>query len=136
MMMWRSITLVSCVAGLLSLAWLTRATAIGQEQASEKKLLRHVVCFKFKETSSPEDIRRIEVAFSQLPQKIDAIRDYEWGTDNSPEGKAQGFTHCFLVTFADEQGRDEYLPHPAHQEFVKVVGPHVEKVFVIDYWAR
>mgnify|MGYP003336856210 CR=1 FL=1 len=45
-------------------------------------------------------------------------------------------THGFVVTFKDEKGRDEYLPHPAHQEFVKLVGPRVEKVIVFDYWAR
>ena len=37
-----------------------------------------------------------------LPSKIDAIKDFEWGTNNSPENLAQGFTHCFFVTFADD----------------------------------
>jgi hypothetical protein len=52
----------------------------------------------------------------------------------SVENLAQGFTHCFLVTFRDEDGRATYLPHAAHQDFVKLVGPRVDKVFVFDYW--
>ena len=41
-----------------------------------------------------------------------------------------------LVTFANEQGRDAYLPHPAHEAFKKIVGPHLDKVLVVDYWAK
>lgn len=98
--------------------------------------LRHVVLFKFTESSTPEDIRRIEEAFASLPSQIDEIKDFEWGTNNSPEGLDKGFTHSFLVTFDSEEGRDIYLPHPAHQEFVDIVGPHVDDVLVLDYWAR
>jgi hypothetical protein len=54
----------------------------------------------------------------------------------SVEGKSDGFTHLFLVTFRSEEGRAAYLPHPAHQEFVKLVGPHVDKVLVFDYWTH
>ena len=98
------------------------------------KNLRHVVLFKFKETSTPEDVARIVAAFRGLPAKIAEIDGFEWGTDVSPEGKAQGFTHCFLVTFKTEADRDAYLPHPAHKEFVSIVGPHVDKVCVVDFW--
>ena len=71
-----------------------------------------------------------------LPKKIDAIHDFEWGTDVSVENKSQGFTHAFLVTFRSKEARDKYLPHPAHQEFVKLVGPRLEDAFVVDYWAK
>lgn len=130
----RTLVLTTCVMAVIALAWNLR-TSVSAE-APPEKVLRHVVSFKFKATSTPADIERIEKAFAALPGKIDAIRSFEWGTDNSPEGKAKGFTHCFLITFADEKGRDAYLPHPAHQDFIKVVGPHVEDVFVIDYWTK
>ena len=54
--------------------------------------------------------------------------------DVSVENKSEGFTHGFVVTFRDAKGRDAYLPHPAHQEFVKLVGPRLEKALVFDYW--
>jgi hypothetical protein len=106
------------------------------EAAEGEKVLRHVVLFSFKESSTDADVAKIVEAFRGLPKKISQIKDFEWGTDISPEGKAQGFTHCFFVTFASEADRDAYLPHPEHQEFVGLVGPHVEDVCVVDYWAK
>jgi hypothetical protein len=92
--------------------------------------------FRFKDGTDQSQIREIEAAFASLPDKIDVIRDFEWGTDVSVEGKADGFSHCFLVTFGSEADRDTYLPHPAHQEFVALVRPNVEKALVLDYWAE
>ena len=99
-----------------------------------KNQLRHVVLFKFKEGASAEDIKRVEEAFAALPDKIKEIRGFEWGINNSPENHDKGYTHCFLLTFDSEEGRAVYLPHPAHQEFGKLVGPLLDDVHVIDYW--
>lgn len=104
-------------------------------QTSEK-LLRHVVLFKFKETSTAADIKKVEDAFRALPSKITAIKSLEWGTNNSPENLAQGFTHCFFVSFASEKDREIYLPHPDHKAFGQVLRPHLDKVLVIDYWTE
>ena len=109
----------------------------GQQAAEpENKVLRHVVLFKFKETATAEQIAEVERAFAGLKSEIDTIQDFEWGTDNSPEGLAQGFTHCFLVTFKSEADRDAYLPHAAHQAFVAKIKPVLEKALVVDYWAK
>ncbi|MEZ4863112.1 MAG: Dabb family protein [Caldilineaceae bacterium] len=101
-----------------------------------KRALRHVVLFRFKAGTTPEQVQQIEDAFRALPGKIDAIQDFEWGTDVSVEGKADGFTHCFFVTFQSAAGRDAYLPHPDHRAFGAILRPHLEKVLVLDYWAR
>ena len=103
---------------------------------SNEKELRHVVLFKFKETATETDIKKIKDAFVALPSKIKEIKDFEWGTNNSPEGLDKGFTHCFFVTFYDEKGRDIYLPHPDHKAFTDIVGPHLEDVLVLDYWTK
>jgi len=102
--------------------------------APEGKVLRHAVFFSFKEDSSEEDIQGVVDAFRELPSKIEEIIDFEWGVNNSPEGRNDGFTHCFLLTFKDEAGRAAYLPHEAHKAFGDVLRPHNDKVFVIDYW--
>ena len=99
-------------------------------------LLRHTVYFAFKDDATPEQVTEVQQAFSNLPNEIGEIRDYEWGTNNSPEGLNKGFTHAFFVTFDSEEDRAAYLPHPAHQAFVKVLQPVVKDVFVVDYWAR
>ena len=100
------------------------------------RVLRHVVLFGFKPAATPAQIAEVEQAFAALPGQIDAIRDFEWGTNVSIEGKAAGFTHCFFVTFADEAGRAVYLPHPAHQAFGQILRPHLENVLVLDYWTE
>lgn len=117
---------------LFALFVMTHADA---QTTQDAKLLRHVVLFKFKEASSAADVKKVEDAFRALPSKIKEIKAFEWGTNNSPEGLAQGFTHCFFVSFASEKDREVYLPHPAHAAFVDVLKPHLDKVLVIDYWA-
>ncbi len=103
---------------------------------SASKKLRHAVFFKFNDTSSKEDIKKLEDAFAALPSKIKEIKDFEWGLNNSPEGLNKDFTHCFFVTFNTEKDRAVYLPHPDHKAFVDMLGPHVADVFVFDYWTK
>jgi len=99
-------------------------------------LLRHVVMFKFKDSSTSDDIQMVEHAFKALPSAIPQIIDFEWGTNNSPEGLNDGFTHCFFLTFRSEADRAIYLPHPEHKKFGSILGPHLDKVLVVDYWTK
>jgi hypothetical protein len=100
------------------------------------RTLRHAVLFKFKDSSTPEDIKKVEAAFRRLPSQIKEINSLEWGTNNSPENLNQGFTHMFFLTFKTEADRASYLPHPAHKAFGGVLGPHLDKVLVLDYWTE
>jgi len=111
------------------------APATATAESDSRKVLRHAVFFSFKESSTGEDIQGVADAFAALPSKIDVITDFQWGTNNSPEGLDDGFTHCYLLSFADEAGRKTYIPHPAHSgEFADVLRPHMKDVFVFDYW--
>lgn len=114
----------------------TKKVAASMEKVTDTKKLRHVVLFKFKEGTAAEDIQKVETAFSALPSKIPQIKDYEWGTNNSPEGLDKGFTHCFFLTFASEEDRAIYLPHPDHKAFGAVLTPFLEDVLVLDYWVE
>lgn len=106
------------------------------EMTKDQALLRHVVLFNFKDSADENKVAEIESAFASLASSIDEIKDFEWGTNNSPEGLDKGLTHCFFVTFHSEEDRDAYLPHPEHQKFVELVGPYVEDVTVLDYWVK
>lgn len=112
--------------------------AISMEKTEKKeKVLRHVVLFKFKEESSEADVNKLNEAFNALPAAIPAVKDFEWGINDSPENFHQDFTHCYLLTFNSEEDRDSvYTPHPQHQAFVASLQPHLEKVFVVDYWTN
>ncbi len=105
-------------------------------QPQADRVLRHIVMFQFKPETTAEEIKAVEQAFAALPTKIDTIVDFEWGTDVSVEGLTRGYTHCFVVTFKDAAGRDAYLPHPAHQEFVALVRQNRETNLVFDFWAE
>ena len=106
------------------------------QPVTPSQVLRHVVLFAFKDSATAEQIGEVERAFCGLSGKIEEIHQFEWGTDVSVENLSQGYTHCFLVTFLAEADRNTYLPHPAHQEFVALLEPHLEKALVFDYWSR
>ena len=105
-------------------------------QTTMAKSLRHIVLFKFNEASSQEDIDHVAREFALLPSKIKEVTDFEWGTNNSPEGLDKGFTHSFFVTFSSEADRQVYLKHPDHLAFLEILKPHLEDVLVIDYWTN
>ncbi len=109
-----------------------------EKKVKKKKqpMLRHVVAFKFKESASKEQIEELVQAFRGLKKKIPQIASFETGTNNSPEGLNKGCTHGFILSFKSEKDRDDYLVHPDHKEFGKLVGPIVADVFVIDFWAN
>lgn len=125
----------SIFASLL-LVMLAVPALYAQKNTEKTKVLRHVVLFKFKDDASAANIQKVEDAFRQLKPKISLIKDFEFGKNNSPEKLDQGFTHCFFVTFASEKDRDDYLVHPDHKAFVEVLKPVLDKVLVVDYWAR
>ncbi len=132
-----SITLATCLLTLISCDSRVDVPPVVKEMVTQPdSLLRHVVLFKFKESSSKEDVISIEKAFKDLPNKISEIYSYEWGLNNSPEGLEKGFTHCFFLTFLSEEDRATYLPHPDHKAFGKLLGPHLEDVLVVDYWTK
>ncbi len=124
------------ITPLLFILMLFGVNASAQTKKEGDKLLQHVVLFKFKDDAPPDQVKKIEEAFKALKSQIKEIKALEWGLNNSPENLNQGFTHCFLVSFASEKDREIYLPHPKHKEFVAMLGPVLDKVLVIDYWKK
>ncbi|MFH1737397.1 MAG: Dabb family protein [bacterium] len=100
-----------------------------------QKAVRHVVAFKFKDSASAEAIQEVNDAFANLKNEIPFILSYEAGTNVSPEKLDKGFTHCYILTFKNQEDRDAYLPHPAHKAFGQRLHPILEDVFVIDFEA-
>lgn len=115
---------------------LLAAFLLEMKASADDKVLHHVVVFKFKDAATPGQIKEIEDAFRALPGKISQIKSFEWGTNVSPENLAQGYTHCFLLTFSSDRDRDVYLVAPAHKDFGRRLGPYLDKVLVIDFWAQ
>jgi hypothetical protein len=97
--------------------------------------IRHVVVFRYKPTATPEQIQQVTDAFRALKDKIPGITAFEYGVNNSPEGKDQNFSHVYTMTFRDAAARDTYLPHPEHKAFGQLLGRLgiLDGVFVVDY---
>ena len=86
--------------------------------AEGQTVLRHVVMYKFKPEMTAAQVQEVVDAFKGLPGKIPTIVEFEAGTNVSEEGKSEGFTHLFVVTFRDKAGLKVYLDHPAHADYV------------------
>ncbi len=110
--------------------------AADKEPKTAKSRLRHVVSLKFKTSATKEQIKQVEDAFAALETRIPTVNSLKWGTNVSPEKLNKGFTHCFLLTFKSDQDRDDYLVHPAHKDFGKLLEPVLDDVMVIDFWAK
>jgi len=132
---WKILVLVAFAVSALSVAEVAAEKAArkkAKETAKGKRIV-HVVALKFKEGVTQEQIEKVCKGFAELKDKIPGIVKYQSGANNSPEKLNKGFTHCFIVTFKNAKARDEYLPHPVHQEFAKGLGEVIADVFVIDF---
>ncbi len=130
-----TIFLLFLLVGLSTYAQKVKKPSLKMSHKTEK-LLRHVVIFKFKDTSSPEDIQKVADTFYALKGQVPEIVAMEWGINNSPENFHQGFTHCFILSYRSEKDLAIYQENPAHKAFQEVLKPHMEKVFVVDYWMK
>ena len=124
------------LAFLCALAVVISLSAFAAEKPTKSTKLLHVVSIKFKSQATKQQIAEVVDAFRELKKKIHGIEHLEWGTNVSPEKHDKGFTHGFILTFNSEKARDAYLVHPEHKAFGKLLGPILEDVFVLDYWAQ
>ncbi len=125
--------LIGLVVGSALTLGFVFSTSIAKEESPQ--VLRHLVLYKFKDDVPAAQVQEVIDTFCGLPVKIDAIIGFEHGPNISQEGKSDGFTYGFQVTFRDEAGLAAYLKHPAHDAYVQVVKNRREKVLVFDYRA-
>ena len=128
--------LITLIVIFLALMAVPGFAAEKKKKEKTKGRLVHMVAFKFKPTATKEQIKEVEDAFLALKVTIPQITSYEWGTNVSPEKHDQGYTHGFILKFKTERDRDDYLVHPEHKKFGKLVGPVLADVFVIDFWTK
>ena len=98
---------------------------------------KHVVLLRFSPHTAREDIAEIYESLDELKEKIPGIVDICGGPYDSSEGLNKGFTHAFIVTFAEEEFRDEYLGNPDHevvkQLIVKQLAGGLADVIAFDF---
>ncbi len=102
----------------------------------KEKKLRHVVAFKFKAGTTPEQMQKATADFLRLKALVPQIIAIEGGPDVALAQKQGKYTHCFVVTVKNQPDLDAYGSHPHHQAFSKSVDPLLAEVMVVDYWAE
>jgi len=112
---------------------ITQSAKASSSSPSPSPSLKHIVAVSLKEGS---DVAAFCDAILSLEKSCaPLVLSSSGGPNVSPEGKANGLTHTFVMDFASEADRDEYLTHPAHIKFGEEFGPMVQDVFVSDHWA-
>lgn len=122
-----AVAIGACIVGL---------AAVSRAEGKPTRVLRHIVLYQFKPDATAAEVQEVVDTFRGLESKIDTIIGFEHGTNVSQEGKSDGLTHAFVVSFRDEAGLATYLKHPAHLAYVDVVKDRRLKVVVFDYWAE
>jgi hypothetical protein len=114
-----------------------RQRSSGSGDNGDMPQYKHIVLLKFPPQTSRETIAEIFDAVDDLQEKIPGILDICAGAYDSPEGLHQGFTHAFIVTFADGEFRDAYLEHLAHepvkQLIVEAMAGNLAKIVAFDF---
>ena len=95
--------------------------------------VQHVVLLKFKPDVSDEKAASLLADVLGLQQKIAGITECSGGVYSSPEGRNQGYTHGFVMTFESAAARDNYLPHPEHEVVKDELVANLESVIAFDY---
>jgi len=95
--------------------------------------VKHIVLLKFKDGTTEEQITKFFEDVLELSETVPGIDDYVSGNNCSTEGKHQGMTHGFIMTFSNAAARDTYLVHPEHERFKAMAMTAVENFLVFDF---
>jgi hypothetical protein len=96
-------------------------------------MIYHAVLFKMKSDVSQAKIDEIFRELAGLKELIPGLLSFSGGPYSSGEGLNRGYTHGFLMTFADARSRDAYLPHPEHERVKAIVVPNLDDVIAFDW---
>jgi hypothetical protein len=87
--------------------------------------------FQFKEENKAENLARVKAMLEALPAQIDTLKSMEVGIDISHSERS--FDLSLISVFDDQAGLDVYVPHPAHQEVVRIIKEVTLLSKVVDY---
>jgi len=95
--------------------------------------VQHVVLIKFKQDITEDQIVDVYAQLEELKEWIPGILSFAGGPYSSPEGLNQGYTHGFSMIFESIGARDDYLPHPKHEQVKAAILPLIDSVIAFDF---
>ena len=96
-------------------------------------MLKHVVCWKFKEENKKESMQKVREMLLALPAKIPFIRSLDVGV-NVNTSDAATFDMALVTEFDSQEDLNAYQVHPDHQAVAKFVATVCTDRSVIDYY--
>ncbi|NRA46203.1 MAG: Dabb family protein [Oligoflexales bacterium] len=95
-------------------------------------MIEHVVLFKFKSSTSKEEIAKIAEDLRALKGQIEGLIDLSIGENFSSRSK--GFDAGLVVRLTDESALQTYQSHPEHVRILtEQLKPNLEDVVAVDY---
>mgnify|MGYP005837896343 CR=1 FL=1 len=95
-------------------------------------MIEHIVLFKWKPETSPEQIAAAITGLQRLKTAIPGIVDLSCGQNFCD--RAQGFQTALVVRFTDRNALETYQPHPAHQAVVHtLIKPIAADILAVDF---
>jgi hypothetical protein len=94
-------------------------------------MITHVVFFKFKPETSPDEIQLLADGLGGLPGQIEEIREFRFGADFIHSERSYDF--CLVSGFDDLDALQRYQAHPEHQKVVAHVKKISSSVFAVDF---
>src|SRR5437763_11546831 len=96
------------------------------------KKIHHIVLVQFA-ANKAHRMADLTAALENLCKRLPGFLYLSGGPYSSPEGLNQGYTHGFLMTFANAAARDEYLTHSEHDKLKAAFLPDLEEVVAFDF---
>ncbi len=94
-------------------------------------MIHHLVCFRFKAGTTPEQVERAGQALLGMKGRIPEIREIRWGPNFGPS--TNDYTHVLTVLLDDMAAVGRYLAHPVHVQVVaEALAPIREARLAID----
>ena len=94
-------------------------------------MLTHLVMFKFKPDTTPEEVQQLADGLGALPEAIDDIREFRFGKDVLRSERSYDFG--LVSSFDNLDALQRYQVHPEHQKVVAHVKTIAENVVAVDF---
>jgi len=106
--------------------------AYGSAYTPPKAQKQRIVCFKFKQGTSAEAIKKHMEGFQDLKRELPEIASYSAGSTFSESGSTAEYDVMHYLTFRTDSEIEKFRQSPEYQSFEKSNGANWDKVLVIN----
>ena len=99
---------------------------------ADKEKAVHIVLFKFKEGTTPEQIQSLKEEILKQKGTISGLLDISFGEDFT--SRAKGFTHAEVAVFKNRKSLEDFNTFEYHKQLIVThIRPVLEDILVLDY---